>query len=92
MERNNSDVMASNYSMFSITNLADAIHIVMICITAILLIKRIADMNNYYRLRLFVITLILCGAAIIILVGFGSNLLDEPAPECTENHFCLTET
>ena len=84
--------MASNHSMFSITNLADAIHIVMICLTAILLIKRIADMNDYYRLRLFVITVILCGAAIIILVGFGLDLVDEPPTECTGNQYCMTET
>ena len=75
--------------MVPISYLAYGIHTLMISAVALLLIKRVADMNIYHEARLFVIGFILSFTVIIILVGYNLNPFEEP--QCPDNHYCGTE-
>ena len=72
-------------------NPVDVVELLMIGIGAILLFKRLADLDKHYEPRLFVITLILSLAVTIFFIGYGLSFADSPNVECPENHFCQTE-
>ncbi len=77
--------------MFSTGSPTDALEFLMIGTGVVFLLKRLADMDKYYEVRLFVITLILSLAAIIIFIGFGLSFVDPVSAECPEYHYCQTE-
>ena len=77
--------------MVPLTYLAFGIHVLMIFALALLIIKRVADMDEYFGARLFVIGVILSFTAIIILVAYHVTPSGEPQIPCPEDHFCTTE-
>jgi len=77
--------------MPSPVNPADVVEFMMNGIGAILLFKRLADIDKNYEFRLFVITLILSLAVTIFFIGYGLGFADSVNTDCPENHYCQTE-
>ena len=76
--------------MLSSLNLSDVPHIVMLSLGAILLLKKVADMEKFYVLRVAVLTVMLTWV-IFTLVGHGLGLDHSDPVDCPDNHFCQTE-
>ena len=70
---------------------SNAVEFLMIGIGVLFLLKRLADIDKQFELRLWVITFILTVAVIILFIGHGLGLADSPNVECPENHYCQTE-
>jgi len=70
---------------------SDAIEVLVLLIGVILVIKRLADMDKYYEVRLIVISLILSGIAILFFIGYGLGAAGRFNTNCTEGHYCMTE-
>ena len=77
--------------MTSTVSPSEAVEFVMIGIGVLLLLKRLADIDKQFELRLWVITFILTVAVIILFIGYGVGLADSPNVECPEDHYCQTE-
>jgi len=77
--------------MTSPFNPFDVVEFLMIGMGAILLFKRLVDMDRYYEPRLFVITLILSLVVTIFLIGYGFRFVDYVNTDCPEKRFCHTE-
>lgn len=77
--------------MHSPFNPFDVVEFLMIGIGAVLLFKRLADLDKHYEPRLFVITLILSLAVTIFFIGYGFSFADYVNTDCPEDHFCQTE-
>lgn len=76
--------------MLSSLNLSDVPHIVMLSLGAILLLKKIAEMEKYHVLRVAVLTVIL-SLVIFGVVGNGLSVNDSDRVDCPDNHYCQTE-
>lgn len=74
-------------------NLSNPVDVVALLIGAVLLLKKIADMERYHELRVIVLTSILSFIAILLFLGYGLTQSGSIyAPDCVdERHFCQTE-
>ena len=77
--------------MTSTVSPSEAVEFLMIGMGVLLLLKRLADIDKQFELRLWVITFILTLAVIILFIGYGLGLADSPNVDCPENHYCQTE-
>jgi len=77
--------------MTSTVSPSEAVEFLMIGMGVLLLLKRLADIDKQFELRLWVITFILTVAVIILFIGYGVGLADSPNVECPEDHYCQTE-
>jgi hypothetical protein len=69
----------------------DTLEFLMIALGVIFLLKRLADMDKHYELRLFVLTFILTLTVIVLFIGYGLSLADSYYAECPVDHYCQTE-
>jgi len=77
--------------MTSTVSPSEAVEFLIIGMGVLLLLKRLADIDKQFELRLWVITFILTVAVIILFIGYGVGLADSPNVECPEDHYCQTE-
>lgn len=83
-------VNGETHLMLSSVNLSELPHIVMLSLGAILLLKKVAEMEKYHALRVGVLTVILC-LVIFGLVGNGLSVSNSDPVDCPDNHYCQTE-
>jgi hypothetical protein len=77
-------------STFSLSNPGD---VVALLVGAVLLLKKIADVERYHDLRVILLTSILSFIAILFFLVYGLTQSGSIyAPDCVdEQHFCHTE-
>jgi len=77
--------------MSTTLNPYDVFELLMIGIGVLLLLKRLADIDEHYERRLWVVTFIVSLAVITLFIGYGLSLADSPNADCPKDFYCGTE-
>ena len=77
--------------MTSTISPSEAVELLMIGIGVLFLLKRLADVDKQFELRLWVITFIMTLAVITLFIGYAVSLTDSPSDDCPKDHYCQSE-
>lgn len=68
--------------MLSTLNLSEVLEIVFVSFGIVLVLKRVADMDEYHKIRVAVLTVILSVGVILMFDGLGVRLADSGFNDC----------
>lgn len=68
--------------VLSTLNASDVFEIVIVSFGIVLVLKRVADMDGYHKIRVAVLTVILSVAVILMFDGLGVRLADSGLNDC----------
>ena len=83
VSRNNSDLAASNCSMISTVHVSEIFELVVVFVGVIALLKRVAEMDGYHKVRVIALTLILSLVPILLFVGYALEVGRSGFYQCT---------